>query len=37
MQVYRNTDLLPVFRSAVLTIGTFDGVHTGHQQVIAQL
>jgi riboflavin kinase/FMN adenylyltransferase len=37
MQVYRNTDLLPPFRNAVLTIGTFDGVHTGHQQLIARM
>jgi riboflavin kinase/FMN adenylyltransferase len=37
MQIYRNTDLLPLFRNAVLTIGTFDGVHTGHQQVFAQM
>ncbi len=37
MLVYRNTDLLPLFRNAVLTIGTFDGVHTGHRQVISQM
>jgi len=37
MQVYRNTDFLHPFRNAVLTIGTFDGVHTGHQQLIAQM
>jgi riboflavin kinase/FMN adenylyltransferase len=37
MLVYRNIDHLPLFRNAVLTIGTFDGVHTGHQQVITQM
>jgi riboflavin kinase/FMN adenylyltransferase len=37
MRVYRNTEALPLFQHAVLTIGTFDGVHTGHQQVITQM
>jgi len=37
MLVYRNTDVLPLFRNAVLTIGTFDGVHTGHCQVIERM
>jgi riboflavin kinase/FMN adenylyltransferase len=37
MLVYRNIDQLPLFRNTVLTIGTFDGVHTGHQQVITQM
>jgi riboflavin kinase / FMN adenylyltransferase len=37
MLVYRNIDHLPLFRNTVLTIGTFDGVHTGHQQVITQM
>lgn len=37
MQVHRDINNLPSFKNSVITIGTFDGVHTGQLQIINQL
>lgn len=37
MRVFKGLDNLPAFRNAVATMGSFDGVHSGHRELLRRV